>query len=107
MNSRLVALAERRKALVARSDRGRAEFGAIFGGIENRLGVAEVVVASARRLHRHRFLVGAAGVFVLLAPFTFRSWIRRVMWLAPLAVEAYRTVKAHAGARRGSPLDND
>jgi hypothetical protein len=94
-------LAERRKTLIAGSDRRRAEFAAIFGGIEYKLGVAEAVVAGARRLHRHRFLVGAAGVVMLLAP-AYRSWVRRVMWLAPLALEGYRTVKAHAEERRAS-----
>ena len=98
MNSRLRALAARRKALIAGSDRDRAEFVAIFGGIENKLG--DAVVAGARRLHRHRFLVGAAGVVMLLAPFVFRSWIRRVMWLAPLALEGYRAVKTRPASPR-------
>ena len=104
MNSRLRALAARRKALIAGSDRGRAEFAAIFGGIENKLGVAEAVVAGARRLHCHRFLVGAAGVFMLVAPFAFRNWIRRVMWIAPLALEGYRAVK---GRRASSFAEED
>lgn len=106
MSSRLHALAERRKALIARSDDERAELAAIFGGIENKLGFAEVVVASARRLHRHRFLVGAAGVFMLLSPITTRIWIRRAIWLVPVVLEGYRAVKSRAAARRESPTAN-
>jgi hypothetical protein len=104
VNSQLDRLAARREALVVRSDQERAALMATFGGIERRFALAETVVAAARRLSRHRILVGAAGVVMLVAPFAFRSWIRRVMWLAPLAVEGYRTVRAHADARRGSPV---
>jgi len=92
MSARLAALAERRKALIAGSDQARGEFAAIFGRIENSLWVADAVVAGARRLQRHRILVGVA---VLVVPFAFRKWIRRAIWLLPLAIEGYRTVKAH------------
>jgi hypothetical protein len=50
--------------------------------------------------------VGAAGVFVLFAPLAFRSRIRRAMWLAPLALGAYRAVKARREARDESPFED-
>lgn len=104
MSTRLSALAERRQALVTGSDQDRAELAAIFGGLERKLAVAEVVVATARRLNRHRVLVGTAGACLIFAPVAARSWIRRAMWLAPLAIEGYRTMRARADARRASPL---
>jgi len=106
VNSAVGTPAERRKALIDRSDRERAELAAIFGGIESKLAVVETVVATARRVHRHRLLVGAAGVFVILAPLAARSWIRRVLWLAPVALEGFRVVKAFGESRRSSSTTN-
>lgn len=106
MNSAVGTLAERRKALIDRSDQKRAELASIFGGIENKLAVVETVVASARRLHHHRLLVGAAGVFLILAPLATRSWIRRTLWVVPLALEGYRLVRAPGKSRRASPTTN-
>ena len=39
MNSAVGTLAERRKALIDRSDQKRGELASIFGGIENKLAV--------------------------------------------------------------------
>lgn len=100
MNSRLDALAERRKALIARSDQQRAELTMVFGGIERRFVAMEVVAAGARRLYRHRVLIGAVGTFVVLGPAATRSWFRKALWVAPLALKGYRRMKARADARR-------
>lgn len=102
MNSRLRVLAERRMALLVRSDRDRDGLAMTLGGLESKFAVAETVVAAARGLSRHRALVGAAGLFLIFAPIGSRSWIRRAMWLAPLALQGYRTVKARDEARRSS-----
>ncbi|HXV12787.1 MAG TPA: hypothetical protein VEC56_01145 [Candidatus Krumholzibacteria bacterium] len=107
MNSRLNELAERRQALLARSDQNRAGIASIFDGLERKLAVAEVLVATARGLSRYRALVGAAGVFMVFAPRAFRSRLRRAMWLVPLVVGGYRAVKAHGEARDDSPLNDD
>ena len=108
MSSRLDALAARRKDLIARTDRQREELAGMFGAIGNRLGVVEAVVAGARQLHRHRFLAGAAGVFVLLAPVAARTWLRRAFWLVPLAIEGYRLAKSSRASRRAStPANGD
>ena len=94
MNTPPTTLAEHRKTLVAQSDRERAELAAIFGGLERKLAVADAVVVGARRLTRHRALIGAAGVCLIFAPTGARRWIRRAVWLVPLALEGYRTVKS-------------
>jgi hypothetical protein len=95
VNSRLHELAERRKALLARSDQDRAGMASIFNGLERKFAVAEAVVATARGLSSHRALAGAAGLLLVLAPFAFRSWMRRALWLVPLVVGGYRAVKSH------------
>ena len=94
------SLAERRKALVDRSDQKRAELAAIVGGLERKLAVVDMVVVTARRLHRHRTLMGAAGVFLILAPLAARNWMRRVLWLAPLALEGFRAARAFGESRQ-------
>jgi len=94
VNSPQGTLAERREALVAQSDRERAQLGAIFGGLERKFTVADAMVVGARRLTRHRALIGAAGVCLIFAPVAARSWIRRAAWMVPLALDGYRTVKS-------------
>jgi hypothetical protein len=98
-------LDERRKALLVRSESDRAGLASIVGGLERKFAVAEAVVATARGLSRHRALVSAAGVFLVVAPLAFRSWIRRAMWLVPLAIGGYRAWKAHDDARGEFPED--
>lgn len=106
MSARLVTLAERRNALLARSDRNRAELGVIVGGLERKFIVAEKVVAAARGLSRYRALFGVAGMSLIIMPLASKTWMRRVMWLVPLALQAYRAVKTHREARPESPLDD-
>ena len=99
MSARLTTFAERREALLARSDENRAEMAAIFGGLERKFAVAETVVKAARGLSRYRGLIGAAGLSLILVPLASRTWLRRIMWVIPIALQAYRTVKTHAAAR--------
>ena len=103
MSARLDTIAERRQALLARSDENRAELGAIFGGLERKFAVADTVVKAARGLSRYRGLIGAAGLSLILVPLASRTWLRRVMWLVPIALQAYRTVKSNAEERRAPP----
>jgi hypothetical protein len=98
VNARSIELAERRRALLVRSDEDRAALAAVFGGLERKFAVADTVVKTARRLGRHRALVGAAGLFMVFAPFAFRSWMRRALWLVPLALEGYRAARARDDA---------
>ncbi len=52
VSARSTTFAERREALLARSDENRAEMAAIFGGLERKFAVAETVVKVARGLSR-------------------------------------------------------
>ena len=105
MSSHLEVLAVRRRDLVARSDENRAALGVVFNGLERRFGIAEVVVSIARRIHRHRFLVGAVAVFLLAAPGGARTWIRRARGWLPLVVEGYRLFRSRDEKRGASPID--
>lgn len=106
MSARMDGPAARRKALIERCDRERAELAALLGGIEDRFALVDTVVTGARRLSRHRLVVGAAGVFMLVAPVVARTWVRRALWLLPVVLEGYRAVKSRAGDRRASSPAN-
>ena len=93
MSSRLDELAERRRLLLALSDQRRSEMGALFGGLEGKLAAADTVVTAARRWRHHRFLIPAAMVALMVVPVVARNWVRRALWLMPLAVEGYRITK--------------
>ena len=68
MSGRAQELALRRQALVARSDAERNAVGATFSEIERRLGFVEVGLSLARRVHRHRALLGAFTIWSVVAP---------------------------------------
>ena len=105
MSSRLDALAGRRAVLIDRSDRDRAVLAAAVGSLERQLAVADVIVATVRRVHRHRALVGAVAALLILAPLAARTWVRRAMWVLPLVIEGYRAVKSLRGAHPASGPD--
>ena len=100
MSSRLQVLADRREALIARSDEERAALGAAFVGIERKFVFVEAGFAAVRRVNRRRALLGAAAAWMVLAPLSARLWIGRLSWWLPLATEGYRLVTSFAGARR-------
>ena len=102
MSARLQNLAERRQALVARSDQERATLGASLGDLERRFAIVDAGVATARRIHRHRVLLGAATVWAVVAPVAARLWIGRLAWGLPLAIEGYRATKLFIKSRRSS-----
>ena len=103
MSSGRDALADRRRDLVARCERQRTELATLFGRLERKYAAADAIVATARRWQRDRFLVPAAAVLLILAPAVARGWIRRAIWLAPLALHAFRLAKAPREAGRPSP----
>lgn len=99
MSSLLDDVARRRTALVARSDQNRDALIATVGGLENQFAIAEMVVATARRLHWNRGLVGAVALGLLVAPAAARQWVRRALWLAPLVLEGFRMARNTGEAR--------
>lgn len=101
MSARLERIAGRRRALVDDSDRNRAALAALTGEMERKLALAETVIASVRRVQRHRVLFGAAAAFLVFAPRATRSMIGRGAWLAILASEAVRLGRNLSGPRRG------
>ena len=92
MSSAPPTAAVRRQALVARCDQERDELIGIAGEIANKLSLADSLVVAARRLHRHRGLVGAAGAFLIFGPQGARNWLRGAISLVPMALAGYRRV---------------
>jgi hypothetical protein len=103
MSSPVEGLAGRREALIARSDRERAALAATLGGFEKVIAVAELGVAAARGIQRHRVLVGVATAGLVLAPLAARTWMRRAIWWLPIAIEGYRLARSLGGTRREPP----
>ena len=68
MSARAQELALRRRQLVALSDVQRDAVGATFSDIERRLGFVEIGLSMARRVHRHRALLGAFTIWSVVAP---------------------------------------
>jgi hypothetical protein len=102
MTGRAQELALRRRELVARSDAQRGAVGATFGDIERRLGFVEAGLSLARRVHRHRALLGAFTVWSVVAPAAAKLWVRRLGWWIPLCLEGFKLAKTLAAARRGT-----
>ena len=90
MNARLRELAARRQELVARADRERRSLAVAGGTVERKLAIVDVGFAAARRIHRHRAVLGAVAVWSVLAPTSARRWIGRLGWWVPLGLEAVR-----------------
>jgi hypothetical protein len=74
-----------------------------MSGLEREIAVADALVETARRVHRHRFLVVGFAAGMVLAPVAALKWLRRAMLLAPLVLEGYQLVRALGGARRAPP----
>ncbi len=99
MSGRAEELAVRRRELVARSDAQREGVGATFSDIERRLGIVEVGLSLARRVHRHRALLGAFTIWSVVAPAAAKLWVRRLGWWIPLGIEGFKLAKTFAGTR--------
>jgi len=79
VSSRLETLAARRRALIARSDEHRAALVGTVGDLRGEIAAVDAVIATVRRLHRHRVLVGAAAVGLLLARRSARKRFRNLL----------------------------
>jgi hypothetical protein len=104
LSGRAQELALRRRELVARADAQRDAVAATFSDIERRLGFVEVGLSLARRVHRHRALLGALTVWSVVAPAAAKLWVRRLGWWIPLGLEGFKLAKTLAGARRGARI---
>ena len=98
MSARLHALATRRLELVAESDQHRAALGAAFTHLEQRLSIVERVIAIARRIRRHRAIIGAIAAWLIIRPRSARKWITTAAGLLPFAIEGYRILKSRERA---------
>jgi hypothetical protein len=101
VSGRAQELALRRRELVARSDAQRNAVGVTFSDIERRLAFVEVGLSMARRVHRHRALLGAFTIWSVVAPAAAKLWVRRLGWWIPLGIEGFKLAKTFAGARHG------
>jgi YqjK-like protein len=99
LSSRLEMLRERRLAIVAGCERDREQLAQAFGGIQRELHVADRVIAIARRLSRHRAILGVVAAGLILTPVLARKWVRRASLWLPIAIEGYRIVKSVGGKR--------
>ncbi len=105
MTTRRDALAARRLELVAQSDHNRAALSATVSHLEHQLALAELVVSIARRVHRHRVIIGTAIAWFVVAPRTARSWLARASVLLPWVIQGYRLFKSRDAARADAGRD--
>lgn len=85
---------------MARADVGRLRLAAIASDIRGEIGFAETSFDLVRRLNRHRLFFGAIAVaLVAFGPRVARRWISRLLWLAPLALQAFRLGQAIKGVK--------
>jgi hypothetical protein len=101
------AHASRRAELVARLDRDRIAVAESFAAVRGRMKIAEAVVDAARRVNRHRVLVGTLAAFAVVAPLAARTWLRRAAWMLPLVIEGIRLARKTRETRREEPLPGD
>ncbi len=94
MSARFDRLAARRAELVAQSDKNRAAVASSFGVIEQRLSLVERVVDVARRVRRHRGIVTAVTVGLILAGRGSRPRLRRAAQFLPIVIEIVRAIRS-------------
>ncbi len=94
MSSNAQSPAARRLALVAQSEANRAALTSTMDEVEHKLAIAERVVSVARRIHRHRGILGAVAAWLIFAPKSARTWISRASVFLPFAIEGYRAWKS-------------
>jgi len=105
MSGRAQELVRRRLELVARSDAQRNAVGAATGLVDSPRHRGEIGLSMARRVHRHRALLGAFTIWSVVAPAAAKLWVRRLGWWIPLGIEGFKLAKTFAGARHGSRVD--
>ncbi len=94
MSARFDRLAARRAELVAQSDQNRAALAGSFGVIERRLSLIERVVDVARHVNRHRGLVPAVTIGLILAGRGSRPGLRRAAKAIPLVIQVVRAIRS-------------
>ena len=92
MNPKLIELAERRAALVARAERQRAELSQALASCRRPLALADQGLAAARYLQSNPMLLGGVVAFLMaLRPWRLVKWLPRgwITWrLARMALGA-------------------
>ena len=106
MSARAQELALRRRELVARSDAQRSGVAATFGDIERRLAFVEVGLSVARRVHRHRALLGAFTIWSAVAPAAAKLWVRRLGWWIPLGIEGFKLARTFTEKRTEARVES-
>ena len=89
--SRLEELRVRREALVLRAAAARDEVAGATAGLGREIAIADGVVAVVGHLRRYRTVAGvAAGAVLVFAPGATLRWMKRALWIAPIAFQGYR-----------------
>ena len=95
MSARLRELAARREQLVASSTAERERLAEATGALSREIALLDAVLGAVRQIRRYRTPIGiATGAVVMFAPRTALRWVPRIAWIAPLALEGYRIVRA-------------
>lgn len=95
MSARLRELARRREELVARSTADRERLAQVTGRLGRELALLDVLLVAVRQVRRYRAALGlAAGAVLVFAPRAALRWAPRIVWIAPLAFEGYRIMRA-------------
>ena len=95
MSARLRELARRREQLVASSTAQRERLVQATGALSRQLALVDAVVVAVGQIRRYRTPIGiAVGAVLMFAPRTVLRWVPRLVWVAPLALEGYRIVRA-------------
>jgi hypothetical protein len=107
MNAARESVLDRRRALVADSERHRDTLTGTLDVLGRQLALVDAVITAARGVHRHRALLGAAAGLLVLAPLGARQWIGRATWLVPLVVEGFRLARSRGRAGRETPATEE
>lgn len=110
MSARLRELGRQREQLVARSTAERERLGQATGKLAREIALVDALLGAVRQLRRYRTPIGiAAGAVLMFAPRTALRWVPRLLWIAPVALEGYRIVRAlrTTSARVRMPIEED
>ena len=95
MSARLRELARRREELVARSTADRERLAQVTGRLGREIALLDVLLVAVRQVRRYRAALGlGAGAVLVFAPRATLRWVPRIVWIAPLAFEGYRIMRA-------------
>lgn len=104
MMSRLEELAEKRQALVRRSDTHRTRLAETVDGLHREIAITETVVRVVRGVRRYRALFGfVAAALLLFGPSRTRRWLSGAVALAPIAIGAVRLARGMRRLQEDAP----